>query len=41
MNYEEAVMEVIVFEKEDIVCTSGLNGTNEGDGNFGSIEDLL
>lgn len=41
MEVTEPVMEVMEFEKQDIICTSGLEGENQGDGNYGSINDWL
>lgn len=29
--YEKPEMEVVVFEEEDIITTSGIGGTNPGD----------
>ncbi len=41
MNYQEPNIEVIEFQRHDVVHTSPLNGYENGDGDSGSINDWL
>ena len=38
-KYEKAQMEVIEFENEDVITTSGCNGVNAGIGGWGCGTD--
>ena len=41
MEYKEPNMEVIEFQKHDVVCVSGLKGNESGDGGSDSINGWL
>lgn len=31
MDYEKAAAEIVLFDSSDVITTSGLDGTNDGD----------
>lgn len=31
MDYEKAAAEIVLFDNSDVITTSGLDGTNDGD----------
>lgn len=41
MYYQKPNMEIKEFQGHDVVCTSLLNGHDNGDGDSGSINDWL
>ena len=41
MEYIRPLMVIFTLENADIICASGLYGTEEGDDDFGDINDLV
>ena len=42
MKYEEPIMEIIILEQDDVICTSGgLTNGGEGDGGSGNFGGLF
>ena len=40
-EYQKPNLEIIVINQNDVVCSSLLNGIENGDGDFGHINDWL
>ena len=38
MKYEKPLLDIVLLEREDIVCTSALSGEERGDNNGGWTE---
>lgn len=43
MQYIEPIIEILIMEPTDLVCSSGdkINGFDQGEGGFGSIDEYL